>query len=115
MGTRLAIYKEIYYGTKLFGYGCDWEKYKSVQYLLDNDLVDLPDDCKDMQDNITAWFAYPTPVSMSVKQFKEFIQLYAEDVEKYGTSDYDILYEPGVVAILNMEDSDYHNILLTWE
>lgn len=73
MGYRLNIaqIKEVWYGTKLYGYGIDLSKLLSYQFLVSLDKIDGKE-CWD-------YGAY-NYIVLDKNEFKEFIKLYDEDL-----------------------------------
>ena len=72
MGYRLSLEingKEIYNGTKLYGY-CDQEKTKSYQYL---------DKLGKITDDMIFCDCISNKIVLNYEQFKKFIKLYAKD------------------------------------
>ena len=83
MGYRLCveqIQKEPqFYGTKLYGYVDDVTKLKSFQWLAEHNMINPEEDkyCWDSEASMD--------IRMTASEYREFITLYREDIEKaYG-------------------------------
>ena len=106
MGYRLAIseLEQVYYGTKLFGYVDDETNLKSFKYLKDIDVI-KGDEIWD--------YGFDNPIVLSIKEFKDFRKLYAEDLEENnGKIESDWFLEKTKHLI---EREDYELIVLNWE
>lgn len=106
MGYRLEISRKVYADCvgKLFGYISDdkLHKCKSWHWLKDNHYFDDEPELQDVWDYGITHYA-----ELTHDEFKEFINLYIEDYNKYSPYDYhmslddfkDVLTEPSFIII----------------
>lgn len=104
MGYRLTVEKvgdktPCFYGTKLYGYR-DEKKLKSYQWLIKNAYLD--------ENKYYIWAdGFDNPVLMRVEEFREFIKLYAEDLESE-----ELLKDEDIRAFMSLYD--WELIVLSW-
>lgn len=105
MGYRLCISKvnEVYYGTKLYGYVDDENKLKSYNYLKDNEYID--------GDEIWSYSA-ENPIVMRVCVFKEFRELYAQDLKDFYDEIISNAFLKETEELTKLGDYDF--VVLTW-
>lgn len=109
MGYRLEIerigHKEPnFYGTKLYGY-VDEKKLKSYNWLLDKGFLD--------KNTYYIWtYCCDNPITMKVKDFREFAVLYDEDCSQTGYLPGMFIEDETIKQILNLKDDEL--LLLTW-
>jgi len=88
MGYRLEVSKiiDVEFGSKLYGYVEDMNKLKSVQWLvasnnLEQEKVNFPD-----------WYGNPQ-IILTRDEFKEYIELYYQDLNEFRNNDKTSLWE----------------------
>ena len=105
MGYRLAIseLEQVYYGSKLFGYVHE-EILKSYKYLKDIEAIKGDEQWE---------YGFYNPIVLSIKEFKDFRKLYAEDLEENNGKNESDWFLNETKHIIERED--YELIILNWE
>lgn len=105
MGYRLAVseVEQVYYGTKLFGYVHE-ETLKSYKYLKDIEAIKGDEQ----------WdYGFDNPIVLSIKEFKDFRKLYAEDLKENNGKIESDWFLKETKHLIELED--YKLIVLNWE
>lgn len=104
---------DIYYGTKLYGYGMDLKESKSYNYLIKKEKFEGDELFVYGNNNL---------ICLTYKELKNFLILYNEDYNKYG---YNYLYldeeeknifinDETIKDLLNNYKWEYENFIIYW-
>lgn len=109
MGYRLCIeqiQKEPQlYGTKLYGYVTDVTKLKSFQWLAEHNKIDPEEDRY-------CWEGYASmDIRMTANEFRDFIDLYAEDLSTEYNYQWNHFHEDEVGIFMELYESDNDKIV----
>lgn len=104
MGYRLEMSKIKYTacGSELYGYVDNIKELKSHQWLVDKGYIEGDE----------YWgYGFSPCIKLYPKEFKEFIELYNEDLQKFGPFPKNLMEDKDIQELINQENG---SVLLEW-